>query len=180
MEYVNTLMRSHDFGVVTETRETRERKMSIDFQFLRDCKYFSDHIDQYKGGIGIFIKNSFLSRFPQTDMDSCWKVLVPGRVGKLSLCGPEGMLHIFAVYLDPGDKALRCQHLEKIRTYVTSAAHTIVVGDFNFVEHNEDRWCTASRVLAHCPTKYKCPFVLAKQTSHWIVAQGNTARLGCQ
>ena len=133
-----------DFTIVSETRETAERKASLDHRLLSDHTYFSSYLDAHKGGVGILIKKAFLDKFPFTDLDNCWKVLVRGRIGRLCLAGPKGWFHIYAVYFDPSDKRSQKQGVAALSEHWDSRVHSLVAGDFNFVECEQDRYIKSS------------------------------------
>lgn len=105
---------SKDFTILSETRETQERKATLDYRLLSDHVYYSSYLDAHKGGVGILGKKCFLKKFPLTDATNCWKVLVRGRVGRLCLSGPLGTIHIYAVYLDPSHKKYQKQCIATI------------------------------------------------------------------
>jgi endonuclease/exonuclease/phosphatase family metal-dependent hydrolase len=129
-----------DFAILSETRETAERKATLDHRLLSDHLYFSSFLDAHKGGIGILVKKTFLKQFPFTDVDNCWKVLVQGRVGRLCLSGPRGCFHIYAIYFDPSDKKSQKQCTTVLSEQLDSRAHSLIAGDFNFVECEQDRY----------------------------------------
>ena len=56
------------------------------------------------------------------------------------LNGNSGALHIFVVYLDPASKSNQIESIKLIGRHVDRCAHTVVIGDFNFVESGYDRY----------------------------------------
>ena len=145
IDYVADLCEKHDFGVLSETRETLERKKTLDHRLLAGNHYFSSYLDQFKGGVAIVLSKSYLKRFSDTDLANCWTVIVKGRIERLSLIGPSGTLHIVAIYLDPEDKASQLKHVALMRRHVDPQVHSIFTGDFNFVECESDRFVKASQ-----------------------------------
>ena len=59
IRFAAKLVADHDFLALFETRETQERKATLNQHIPSHCKYFSSFIDQYKGGIGLFVKREF-------------------------------------------------------------------------------------------------------------------------
>ena len=132
-----------DLLVLTETRETLERKTTFVKQYYRSHWYVSSFIDQFKGGIGILIKHSFCERFGVScheDLLNCWDVLIEGRLGRLRLQGNEGSLDVFAVYMDPASKLEQCNSVARLAGSIDRRVHSLITGDFNFVEGEFDRW----------------------------------------
>ena len=127
-----------------ETRETQERKATLNQHIPSHCKYFSSFIDQYKGGIGLFVKREFLERFDKFNFDTSWQVLRVGRIGRLVLEGIYGLLHIYVVYLDPSDSRHQCSDIDLLGSSLDSRAHSLVVGDLNFVQEASDRYLKAT------------------------------------
>ena len=132
-----------DFLVLTETRDTVERKATLYQHHFRSHWYVSSFIDQCKGGIDILIKHSFAARFGiyrYEDLVRCWEVLIKGRLGRLRLQGREGCLDIYALYLDPASKSEQSVSILKLARSVDRRVHSLAAGDFNFVEGEFDRW----------------------------------------
>ena len=154
IEAVAALSSGCDFTTLSETRETSERKATLDHRLLTSQLYFSSFIDQFKCGVAILAKTSFMDKFPNTDKDNCWKVIVPGRVGRLELLGPRGSPHIYAIYLDPQSKSSQKDHIAKINDIIDDRVHNLFAGDFNFVEQENDR--------------------LIKQTMRWSIGEYKT------
>ena len=127
-------MRSVDFSVFVETRESPSRRQLLDGLFP-SCAIFSSGISQHTGGIAVVVKESFLKRFSHQQ----WQILVPGRVGILHLDGNEGSISIVAVYLDPSSKQSQRKHRELISWVLDSSRHLVIAGDFNFVTSEHDR-----------------------------------------
>ena len=81
---------------------------------------------------------------------------------------PQGALDIFVVYLDPGaDAATRCASLRIIRRYIRLNAHTIILGDFNFVECEQDRYMKEEGIWSFSDDKN-----VAKEWSAHILSKG--------
>ena len=59
IEAVEQLSSKYEFTILSETRETMERKATLDHRFLCQHEYFSTYIDQFKGGVGILVKKVF-------------------------------------------------------------------------------------------------------------------------
>jgi hypothetical protein len=86
-----------DFVALFETVETMERKATLEHHLQAEHAYYSSFTDQYKGGVGLVIKHSFLQNFTHHE----WQVIATGRVGRLALSGNKGTLHIYVVYFYP-------------------------------------------------------------------------------
>ena len=72
---------------------------------------------------------------------------MPGRIGLLRLNGIQGSLDIVVVYLETGDVANGHKvAMEKIAETLRprDRALTVIMGDFNFVLQDKDRWNKAT------------------------------------
>ena len=92
------------------------------------------------------IKNKFLEQlYPIKDDD--WEEIVEGRIARLALKGQLGALDIFVVYLTSGSagKAERLECIQKVDKAIKdkNSVLSIITGDFNFVEHTNDRFCAS-------------------------------------
>jgi exonuclease III len=134
--HVERLASQHDFVGLSETRETAERKATLDHHLNDEYKYFSSYIDQYKGGVGLVVNQRFLQQFSRYE----WQVVVVGRIGCLELSGKKGSFHIFVVYLDPESKQAQIQQIRSLGTRLDTRVHSIIVGDFNFADNDCDRY----------------------------------------
>lgn len=140
IQHVERLASQHDFVALSETRETLERKATLDHHLSGEYEYFSSYMDQYKGGVGLVVKKQFLRKFITID----WQVVVTGRIGCLVLSGKKGTLHIFVVYLDPESKLEQIQQIKMLGARLDARVHSLIVGDFNFVENECDRYIKAT------------------------------------
>ena len=94
------------------------------------------------GGSAILVNRAWLRRFFDPPSPHSWQILEPSRLALLSLRGTHGNLDIFVVY------ASHSCPLSRKQTFVTlgqhlqprHSCHTIVMGDFNYVESVFDRW----------------------------------------
>jgi len=111
-----------------------------------DCLYLESSIDQFKGGIGLLVKRSFLCQFAEVVVNQDWVLLVEGRVGRLSLRGSRGCLDLLIVYLDPSDASSQICNIKLLGTYIRPHVHTLIFGDFNFVHSKADRLLKAPGV----------------------------------
>ena len=96
MQFAFKLAHPHDITVLTETWENAERLAFLKGKLLAGLKLFSSGCNQYKGGIAIIVRDSFMKQFTYPP---AWEVYVEGRVAKLTLRGPSGTLSVHAVYL---------------------------------------------------------------------------------
>ena len=149
MKYAFNIASAHDFLILTETRETKERLQFLLGKLHNGMQYKSSAISQFEGGVGILIKETFLRKFRSVR----WTVIEQGRMARLELDGPAGSLHIYAVYLHPSNKVSQAASIRKLSSVLKSDIHNIVSGDFNFVMQAYDRIsktdaeCTGSREL---------------------------------
>ena len=134
------LAETHDFVILTETRETENRRQYILQSLPEEFVYFSSGIGARKGGIAIIIKRCFLAKFSVCT----WKVMEDGRVASLTLRGNTGTLNIIPVYLDPTSGDAQINGVNCISGCLAPNAHNLVAGDWNFVEHAADRITNAS------------------------------------
>jgi len=131
-----TLINKHDFGFFSETHALKGRDDA--FWLPQGIWARWSHGTAHQAGIGIWVKDSFLKLFNKVS----WIEIEPGRVGLLRLEGDFGVLDIFYVYLDTQSHSNRSNSLRLIRNAArpSHCALTILTGDFNFVELEEDRW----------------------------------------
>ena len=142
-DFVLELASKFDFVGLTETRGTEERNQTLSRVFQLNHHYVYSDLDQYKGGIGLVIRQSFLAKFAALGEDN-WLVIVKGRVGRLRLCGTRGTLDLFVVYLDPADHTSQVDCIRLLGEHIDSRAHTLIFGDYNFVHNAADRYVKAS------------------------------------
>ena len=134
IQFTRKLLGSCDFLALAETRQTPERKSELASLFP-DCKTFASGIDQYKGGIAIIVKRTFLDMFSE----HTWEDTIPGRVGVLRLHGRSGAFNMHAVYLDPSSCSEKMSQMEAIFKNWDKDSYNIIAADFNFVVSDHDR-----------------------------------------
>ena len=110
----------------------------------KDMRVYSSAISQYKGGVAVIVKNSFMQK---CDAEPTWKDLVKGRLGRLQFNGAQGTLHVYVCYLDPELPAERDKDMRTPGNAMDDGVHNIVVGDFNFVICDADQ---ISKTSAAC------------------------------
>ena len=81
------------------------------------------------------VRDHFLATFHSRQ----WTVLEVGRLARLELGGPRGSLHIYAVYLDPGDPSAQAASIKRLAAAQDPKVHNLVCGYFNFVMCAHDR-----------------------------------------
>ena len=148
-DYLNRLIRTHDFGMIYETHGT-EGKAAM-YSLPPDCRAFWSHYDSQRAGVGLIINNAFLARFaPIQDTD--WIQVEQGRLACLCLWGPEGNLDLWTAYLMTGDNPQqdkssrdRTRRLLSTDLSATCSALSVVTGDWNYVVHLKDLWCDTHR-----------------------------------
>ena len=126
----------HDIAVLAETRETSERRAFLKSTLPVGISSYTSGIDQYKGGVAMLVKQSFIEKFSG---EPTWKVIVKGRIARLEFKGPQGCLHVYGCYLNPDSPAKRSQQLKAMSDAMDDRVHNVVVGDFNFVVSGSDR-----------------------------------------
>ena len=136
IRHVEKIAAQHDFACLFETRETLVRKANLDHHLQAEHMYYSSFIDQYKGGVGLVVKRSFLQNFAQSE----WEVITRGRIGRLKMSGEKGSLHIYVVYLDPDCHKQKIESIKALGAKLDPRAHSLIIGDFNFVESDCDRF----------------------------------------
>ena len=62
MKYAFNIASAHDFLILTETKETKERLQFLLGKLPNGMQYKSTAISQFEGGVGILIKETFLRR----------------------------------------------------------------------------------------------------------------------
>ena len=139
IHHLGELTAQHDFVGVSETRETLERKTTLGHHLQTNHKYYTSYIDQYKSGIGLVVKRSFLQNFTGHE----WHVIVKGRLAVLELTGLKGSLHIFTIYLDPSSKQKKQDVIKALGSRLDGRVHSLIIGDFNFVHNQHDRYSKA-------------------------------------
>ena len=83
----------------------------------------------------ILASNSFL----EMCSDFCCNCLEDGRMLHLWTDSVHGEFDIISSYFDPGDAAQQCKSMRTMRHNVRKYAHTVLLGDFNFVMSPLDR-----------------------------------------
>ena len=56
------------------------------------------------GGVGVVISRAFLDQVIGVGIEPVWEPdLIPGRLARMSLRGPQGQLDLYVVYVQAGD-----------------------------------------------------------------------------
>ena len=142
--YLNTLITSHDFGMIYETHGTAGKAEA--YTVPTGCTAFWSHLTAGRAGVGILVRDDFLTRFAPIKADD-WEEFEAGRLARLQLRGPDGNLDLWAVYLTTGEGTNKDyqarKHTRKL-LHGNMTSHTttlsIVTGDWNYVVHHNDRW----------------------------------------
>ena len=96
------MLRGNDFGGLLETHGTTG---TVETAILpRNYKFFWAHGTSQQAGVGLVLKDEFLGSFNPV-LDSDWRTLVPGGVGRLQLRGVKGVLDFYVLYLASGSEA---------------------------------------------------------------------------
>ena len=129
-DFIIKLLERYDFIVVTETRQTSARELFLKDKLPKDLEVFSTYLDQYKGGVSVIVTRKLMDQFENPAM---WQVTEQGRSGTLKLSGKKGSLHISGAYPPPTTAVEKCNSIRLLSLGLTNRAHTIMLGDFNFV-----------------------------------------------
>ena len=136
-----TILRDHDFGGLLETHGATGTVAASSLP--RHSRFFWAHGTSQHAGVGLAVKETFLREFNPV-LDSNWKILVAGRVGRLQLRGARGAMDLYVLYLPTGSEATaeRAQIMHTINEAVAprSKVLSLLFGDFNYVECDRDRW----------------------------------------
>ena len=136
MSFVNSLCNSHTFVALAETRTSFERYVMFD-QFMPSSHlHFLGHHNHHSGGCSLSVEWSFLN---SCSAFACCALDEESRALYFWSDSEFGSLDIFAVYLDPADPLEQIRVLQLIRKNTRSGAHTLILGDFNFVLQDLDR-----------------------------------------
>ena len=141
------LASNHNFVILTETHslEGRSRARSLPSHLTALWSHNSASV----GGVGIILHRDFLKLFNPVVSKRDWLEIIPGTLAILQLRGPLGSLDIVCAYFPTGDsscEARRQSVSRDIGRHIKSSrcVLSILSGDFNFVEHEQDRICIAS------------------------------------
>ena len=129
-------MRGTDFFAIQETHSSSARALASEDE-LGDTFQFWSHGTTAASGIGLVVSKKFAARFSHTS----WHVLIESRLAVYRCWGNEGSLDIWVVYADATSPSSRKKLVSSLTRAVAGASSSlsIVVGDFNFVECDEDR-----------------------------------------
>ena len=138
---VRQMLESCDFVGLQETHSTPERVSGLAATFNSHEMYWS-HSSCRQGGLGLIVSKAFLAKFSTCS----WVEIQSGRIAKLQLRGRHGELDIFICYLCPHSKTDRAVSFRLLSQNVKPSGQTlsVVMGDFNVVTSNHDRWCKTS------------------------------------
>ena len=130
------LIKTHDFGCISETHGLLGRQDAL--WLPQGVEALWSHGSSRIGGVGLWIKTKFLEQFTEQS----WVEVEPGRVAKLQLRGESGGLDLFCCYLDTNSSYNRQQSITRMSRHIqpNDKVLTVITGDFNFVEADEDRW----------------------------------------
>jgi len=172
-KYVCRLMRNRSFLGLTECHGAAGDHLGIELP--EGVKAFWSPGTTHRGGVGILVDSTWLKQFDQQDLDSCWDVVIPGRLAFLRLRGPRGRIDICVCYFPTGTQSEdpdspgellplrreRSAMREKLRAAMAprETALSVVMGDFNTVVEAKDRW--------NCLHQCECGARDAAEETHW-------------
>ena len=149
LDHLGKLVCLHDFVGVEETHRTEGKTIAA--RMPRGCKTSWSNLSSQQAGIGLVVQKGFLSKFAATN-DSSWTELEYGRLGKLKLRGLAGALDIIVAYMAIGlglqaDRAARLRSYKILKENIAPREEvlTILLGDWNWVAEDRDRWCFESK-----------------------------------
>ena len=135
LSYFASLVGSHTFVGLTESRTTIE-KISVCTSLPRSHVHFFTHFNSHTAGVSLSISKIFLEN---TSCFDCCTLDDSGSSLYFWSDTPFGSLDVFVVYLDPASDLKRKAILDLIIKVQRKSAHTIIMGDFNFVIDQADR-----------------------------------------
>lgn len=138
---ISQFLQHNHFALIEETHGLSGREDALDLNTPHQS--FWAHGNASWGGVGIIVKESFLSRFHPVTQES-WIVIEEDRAGRLRLKGSEGNLDIVVVYLETGGEGKRSRQRTLNKVYEgckhRSKVLTILAGDLSFVASKMDRF----------------------------------------
>jgi endonuclease/exonuclease/phosphatase family metal-dependent hydrolase len=137
--FVRRLLHNNDIVCVQETHSAIDTAAAFDKDIICTHKSYWSHISQRVGGIGVLVKHELIAKH----FHSCtWLVHEISRLGSLTLEGPKGSLVLLVVYndADSSPARIRTMKLAKSICKPSQTCWTIMLGDFNYVEGQFDRY----------------------------------------
>lgn len=137
---MHELLNSFDFLCLADTHSSREAAIAFEADSRNQhVRSWWSHESPSRGGVGVVITRKFLANFDSIS-DRDWEEVIPGRLARLKLRGARGNLDIWVVYFNPDCRSKRLQSIGKLSASIDKNAHTLILGDFNFVEAEQERW----------------------------------------
>ena len=122
------LISSHDITVLTETHATPERIASLMSYFNGDYLNWHTGNNTHTEGVSIFIKRAWTLQFRYIRH----KVLVLGRILKVTFIGKSGTINIYGAYFNADSSANRIILIRALYNDLDTRHRNIFIGDFNF------------------------------------------------
>ena len=145
LRFVFKLLKTHDFVVLTETRQPFERDLFAKGLLPEGANMFPSYVNHHQAGVCVLMNKTLIERF---DCHPKWEVLSTGRICTLTLTGRRGALRIIPSYLDPSDAKHRAASIKRIGAAVEQNMHTLILGDFNLAMEDSNR-ITKSSACCH-------------------------------
>ena len=135
-KFVQDLIRDVDFLGLQETHCTSGRIAA--FRGFEGTSAFWSHLSRSRAGIGLIVQTRFLELFTSWQ----WEEDQAGRLAVLQLRGPSGGMDIWVCYFSANSREEREESIRKISRKISAAEQVMsfIFGDFNFTEHECDRF----------------------------------------
>ena len=129
------IISAHTLTVLVENRSTYDLTSVHASAFPTTHQHIFSHHNTHTAGISIHISFSFLRSCSSYSTFSPF----PGYALILQCDSLNGSLDFVALYLDSRTPTHRIRILHAVLPYIRKHAHTILIGDMNFVEQSGDR-----------------------------------------
>ena len=144
-QHMWSLLNRVDFAGMAETHGTDGHATACTLPDSSDF-FWSHGETRFNAGVGLAVKKSFLQHFnPPSPTD--WCEMEPGRLAKLPLRGPNGSLDLVVAYLPTGSgtdgEKKRLLDVLLHNMAPREEVLTLVMGDWNFVTDNVDRFSSS-------------------------------------
>jgi hypothetical protein len=136
-KFVLKLMKSHNIGILVETRSNAERIQVLRTHLPSSLYLFASGFSAHSGGVAILVKRSFIEDHGFTSIVE--SVIEEGRCAHMCLASSIASLHLYALYLDPSNANDRVATMRRMKAAIAPKAHNIIAGDLNFTFNPQER-----------------------------------------